>query len=64
MVRVICPRCKDRVMLQNTEDPRSFTCAKCGEFVLLPMRPSSEDLSIVWDYLILAGKHIKKLERN
>ena len=50
-------------MTQDRANPRSFTCSKCGKFVLLPAKPDSKDMPDVWDYLIQAGKHLKELEK-
>ena len=63
MVHVVCPKCQNRDMTQDATNPRIFNCSKCGKFILLPAEPNSEDISAVWDYLIQAGKHIKKLEQ-
>ncbi len=63
MLYVICPKCQNRDMTQDTTNPRNFTCSKCGKFVLLPAKPDNKDISAVWDYLIQAGKHIKELEQ-
>ena len=63
MVYIVCPKCQNRYVTQDTENPRNFTCSKCGRFVLLPVKPDSKDLSAVWDYLIQAGKHLKELEQ-
>lgn len=63
MADVVCPKCQSRSMAQDKEDPRNFTCSRCGRFILLPLKPDSKDLSTVWDYLIQTGKHLKKLER-
>lgn len=64
MVYVVCPRCQNRSVTQDPENPRNFACSECGEkFILLPEKPESKDLSAVWDYLIQAGKHLKELEQ-
>ena len=64
MVQVVCPKCQNRYLKQDEENPRNFTCSKCGEFVLLPAKPDSKDLPAVWDYLIQAGKHFKQMQHE
>lgn len=64
MVDVVCPNCQNQDMTQDMENLQNLTCSKCGKFVLLPAKPSSNDVSALWDYLVQAGKHIKELEKN
>ena len=63
MEHVVCPKCQKRDMTQDAANPGIFTCSKCGKFILLPAEPNREDIPVVWDYLIQAGKHIKRLEQ-
>jgi len=64
MINVVCPKCQKQTLMQNAANPKIFTCSTCGEFMLLPAKPGSKDVSTVWDYLIRAGKHLKELERT
>ena len=65
MVDVVCPKCKNQSMIEDSKRLGNFSCSRCGEkFVLLPAEPQKKDLPAVWDYLIQAKNHLRELEQH